>query len=110
MNKYAAYLKERENMEMYENEKGFVTYSFYPELQACYLAEIYIVPEFRGTTTAFNLYKRVCNLAKAEGYSKMLGSFDTTTANWEVSEKLMKKLGWQFYKKVGYLVYYIGNI
>jgi L-amino acid N-acyltransferase YncA len=110
MNKYAAYLKERDNMEMYENEKGFVTYCFYPELQACYLAEIYIIPEFRGTTAAFNLYKRLCNLAKADGYSKMIGSVDETTANYEYSEQLMKKLGWQFYKKVGHLTYYIGNI
>lgn len=110
MNKYAAYIKEREDMEFYENDKGFVTYCYYPELQACYLAEIYVLPEFRGTITAFNLFKRVCNVAKSNGYNKMIGSVDTTTNGYEKSEQLMQKLGWQFYKKVGYMVYYIGKI
>jgi hypothetical protein len=110
MYKYAAYLKERENMELYENEKGFVTYAFYPELEACYLAEIYVMKQFRGSRAAFNLYKIVCGVAKLNGYSKMIGSVDCTTEGWEYSEKMMKKLGWQFYKKVGHLTYYIGQI
>lgn len=110
MNKYAAYLKEREDLDMFENESGFIVYSFYPEVQAAYLAEIYVVPEKRGTTAAFKLYKEMCKIAKAAGYTKLLGSIDDTTTNYRYSEKLMKKLGWSFYKKVGHVTYYIGQI
>lgn len=110
MSKYAQYIKERDGLETYENDYGFMTYSFFPDIQAVYLAEIYVIPEKRNTPAAFRLFQRLCNLAKAEGYSKILGSVDETTANSDYSEKLMKKLGWIFYRKVGHVTYYIGKI
>lgn len=110
MSKYADYIKEREGLETYENEYGFVTYTFLPEIGAVYLAEIYVVPQKRNTSVAYRLYQRVCSLAKAEGYNNMLGSVDETTANYQLSENFMKRLGWNFYKKVGHVTYYIGKI
>jgi GNAT superfamily N-acetyltransferase len=110
MSKYADYIKERDGLETYENEYGFMTYSFLPDVGAVYLAEIYVVPEKRNTAAAFRLFQRLCNIAKADGYFKVLGSVDETTVNYEYSEKLMKKLGWAFYKKVGHVTYYIGKI
>lgn len=110
MSLYSQYAKERDGLETYETDYGFVTYSFLPEIEAVYLAEIYVVPTKRNTHVGYKLFKRVCNLAKAEGCSKILGSVDETTSNYQRSENLMKKLGWTFYKKVGYVTYYIGKL
>lgn len=110
MSLYKDYLKEREDMEVYENEHGFVSYCYLEQDQALYLAEIYVVPKKRNTPAGYRLYQRVVNIAKANGYSKIMGSVDVTTNGYELSEKLMGKLGFRFYKKVGYLIYFIKTI
>jgi hypothetical protein len=110
MNKYANYLKEREGLDYFEDDTGFITYCFYPEIQAVYLAEVYVIPEKRGTFAALRLFQKAVKIAKYNGYTKLLGSVDKSTNGYELSEKIMIKLNWEFFKQVGEVTYYIGKI
>ncbi len=110
MSLYKEYLKEREGIEVYENDCGFISYSYIEEVNALYLAEFYVIPAKRNTPAGYRLYQRAVNLAKSNGCTKIMGSVDVSTNGYELSEKLMGKLGFRFYKKVGYLIYFIKTI
>jgi hypothetical protein len=52
-NLYKQYLKEEENRDTIETEFGFITYSIYGE--ECYIAEVYVLPEFRCRQNSLTL-------------------------------------------------------
>lgn len=66
------YLKEREGVEVVENGYGFATYRFVTE--GCYLVDLYIKPEHRRGGHASHLGDLVCEVAKARGVTKLIGS------------------------------------
>lgn len=76
MNKYAKYIKELKNFEMYEDEDGFVLYGYMDSGadKYCYIEDIYVVPEKRKSKIASRYADKVTNIAKEKGYKKLLGS------------------------------------
>jgi hypothetical protein len=62
MSLWARYLNERAGFEAIEEEWGFLTYSVKPPL--CVLQDIYVAPEFRGSTKVLSLMSRVTQIAR----------------------------------------------
>lgn len=101
---YQDYLAERDGATVFFNDNGFVTFSITDgEL---YWSEFYIYPEKRGTSAAFNLYMYIVSQAAISDATSILGSVDTTTKNWQLSEKLMKKVGFELDYRLGTMIYY----
>lgn len=105
---YQNYLAERDRAVVFFNDHGFVTYSISGD--ECYWSEFYVKPEFRGTRAAFNLYMIILAQAAVGGANHIIGSVDTTTANWQLSENLMKKVGFIQAYRLGTMIYYRKNL
>ena len=100
---WKAYLKERENLETFENETGFLTFEISNGL--CFLSDIYVRPEFRGTRAAYKLYKAVWEIAVSEGCTILRGMVDESTPGAAESFELMKRLGFEPFTKDGNVTY-----
>lgn len=109
MKMYADYLAERDSATVFYNENGFVTYAIQPGGE-CYWSEFYVKPEKRGTSAAFNLYMVILAKAAVSGATHILGSVDTTTKGWQLSEKLMKKVGFEQSYRLGTMIYFKKNL
>lgn len=106
---YQNYLAERDGATVFYNEDGFVTYSINDEGEM-YWSEFYVVPEKRGTRSAFNLYMAILGQAAIGDAKYILGSVDTTTKGWRLSENLMKKVGFIQAYRLGTMIYYRKNL
>lgn len=69
---YGQYLKERENFEIIEDERGFATYIILGE--ECYLRDIWIAPEFRKSGVGRSFCDEVEKIAKANGCKYLTGT------------------------------------
>lgn len=69
---YAAYLKERENLDILETEFGFAIVREMPD--CLYLQDIYVKPEFRKQGKGREMLLVVEDAAKEMGFKKVLGS------------------------------------
>lgn len=100
---WKAYVKERENLDTYENEHGFITYEIHDGL--CFMSDIYVKPEFRNSTAAFKLWKAVKNIAIDAGCALIRGQVDASTPGHEQSLNFMLRLGFIPYSNIEYLTY-----
>lgn len=97
------YIKERENLEVLENETGFLTYEINHDI--CFMSDIYIKPEYRGTRAAFKLYKQVEEIAVSHGCTTIRGQVDISLPGWEKSLSYMNRLGFREFHIDNYLTY-----
>lgn len=97
------YIKERENLDTYENETGFLTYEIHDGI--CFMSDIYVKPEHRGTSAGYKLYLAVKNIAIDSGCTSIRGQIDATTPNWQLSYNLMMRLGFKPYSAQENLTY-----
>jgi len=74
MSLYADYLKERTHDEILETPDGFATYRYLPDGKTVYIIDIYTTPEARKKGLATALSQQICDLAKAKGCTKMMGT------------------------------------
>ncbi len=77
---YSAYLRERENKEILQSDKGFAIYGYncVPGLDFphCYIQEIYCKAEHRKSGEARRLADQISEQAKASGFKIIVGSVD----------------------------------
>ena len=72
---WANYLREREGKFVLERSEGFAIYTFIEKY--CYIEDIYVAPEFRGSNVLPELMQEITTLALSKGYKWLLGSVDT---------------------------------
>ncbi len=108
-NLYKNYLKEREGLEVLENELGFCTYK-YREDNSCYIQDIYVVPNRRKSGIASQLADTVAKEAKAKGYNILIGSVDFKANLAKQNDQVLKAYGMKPYTVEGSLVYYSKEI
>jgi GNAT superfamily N-acetyltransferase len=86
MEMYADYLSEIGIKKMYHNDKGFAIYGI--SGADCYLEELYVKPEHRGTSAATELADSIVKIAKDSGCVRLLGSviptFPASTTNMKI--------------------------
>lgn len=62
---YFDYVKERQNVDNFQTDKGFILYKVNGE--ECFLAEVYVKPEFRGTSEIAKMIRSMCEIAESKG-------------------------------------------
>jgi ribosomal protein S18 acetylase RimI-like enzyme len=100
---YAKYVKERENKYCFETAEGFATYLLLKD--HCYIVDIYVLPEFRQQNIAAKMADEIANVAKSNGYLKLLGSVDLTAAGCTTSMKVLLSYGFKLLKADGQFIY-----
>jgi GNAT superfamily N-acetyltransferase len=70
--KYALYIKELKDYEMYEDEHGFVIYGVMDD--GIYIEDIFVLPEYREKDIASKYANIIEDKAKKEGYACLYGS------------------------------------
>lgn len=88
---YAAYVREKTNDLILENDKGFATYTFLKN--ECWIKDIYVHPDFRKLNVASELANEIVEIAKKEGCSKLIGSVVPSTKNSTASLKVLLAYG-----------------
>lgn len=109
MHLYRKYLAERDSANLHFTEYGFVTYSIAPN-HYMYFSEFFVVEEKRNTREAWKLWQFVLETAKVNNCNFITGSVDISTNNWELSEKLMKKVGFVQCRTFGDMKYFVKNL
>lgn len=108
MSLFAKYKKEREGKETLEREHGFATYFFHEDF--CYLEDIFVDLKHRQEGLAAQMADEVCAIAKAKGYSKLMGSVNTRTNNVTTSIKVLLAYGMQFHDVQGHMIFFSKEI
>lgn len=108
MSLFAKYKKEREGKETLEREHGFATYFFHEDF--CYLEDIFVDINFRQEGLAARMADDVCAIAKAKGYSKLMGSVNTRTNNVTTSIKVLLAYGMRFHDVQDHMIFFVKEI
>ena len=91
MELYHEYIKEREGLALYTNEHGFVSYRCTGH--ECYIADIFIKKESRGTPALFDLIKELEKIAIVNGCSHLSGVIRANDPGINRTMKAALKLG-----------------
>lgn len=96
MSLYGSYLKEKTNVHIVEDEKGFATYR-YTEDGAVYIIDIYVTPDYRHSGVASEMADKIGTIAKRNGISRMYGSINLETKQCTDSLKVLLAYGFQLH-------------
>lgn len=111
---YASYLRERENKEILETEQGFAIYGYNCVLGVdfphCYIADIYVRPEFRQTGAARKMADQIASQAKVSGFKIMLGSVDGNAKGKHESLLVLIAYGMKLFTISGTLIWFSKEI
>lgn len=95
---YKDYLKERENKDVLETDKGFAVYLIQGE--ECYLVDIYVKPEHRRSRECYAITDEVVRIAKEKGCKYLTGSVDTRLPSATASLHVLLNYGMRLLKQV----------
>lgn len=90
---FGKYIKERNNKEIIENEKGFMTYYFVDD--ACYIEDVYVLPEYRRSRLCVNFGEEVEKIAKEKGCKKLYGSVVPSAPYSTINLMGLLNFGWK---------------
>lgn len=93
VNYYADYIKERENLDYLEFKEGFLTYRI--EDRECYLANIYVAPEFRGTPAISHFINELSKIAESKNCNFLTANIYLTDHGFNRTLKAALKLAFR---------------
>lgn len=105
---YSAYIRERSDKHILEDESGFAVYSYLEDY--VYIEDIFVVKEAREGGIASRYADAVAREAKGKGYSKMLGSVSTLAKNSTDSVKVLLAYGFKLLESNGEMIYFYKEI
>ena len=94
MKLYADYIKEREGLELVNDDHCFLTYK--RDEEDIIVFDIYSDKEVRGTGHMLEFCKSFYDCMKKEGVKNAYGMTDISTNGWKNSERLLLKYGFKF--------------
>lgn len=100
MSLYAEYIKEREGSDIIESSAGFVTYNLMEGNQICYIADIFIKPEYRQLNLATEMINIVIEKVKPLGCIKLVGNVDPKANGSTLSRKFILGFGAKYFDTV----------
>lgn len=101
---YAMYIKEREDKDIIESDKGFATYKIFDNGE-CYLQDIFVLPNFRKDGLATQMANEVVDIAKEHGCHTLIGSVCTDTNYSTRNLQVFLAYGMQVHKIIGNLIF-----
>lgn len=105
---HGQYLKERENKEIIESEKGFATFFF--ENDYVYLEDIFVNKKHRRSGECYKMADEVAKIAKEKGYKKMLGSVCPSAPSSTESLQVLINYGFKLASSTDNMIYFIKNL
>jgi GNAT superfamily N-acetyltransferase len=94
---YAKYLKEKNNINTLEDDKGFVSFTQQgPKGEEFYIIDIYIVPEYRRKGYATEVAKKLEKQARILGAKYLLGCIEPDLESSENSKNALESYGFEF--------------
>lgn len=111
MSMMSEYWKEREDRETLEDEFGFLTFTMANETD-CYIVDLWVRPEYRKLGKAAAYADRVCDYARRNGKTRLIGSVDPTTNGATESLKVLLAYGMRLLgiSGDGKLIYFVKDI
>lgn len=106
MSLYAEYISEREGKHIVEDEFGFATYSFVEHLNAVYIEEVFVLPQFRQTGIGASYVSRISELAKSSNYENVITSVSPKAKGATTSLKAILGVGFQLDSMDANLIYF----
>jgi predicted GNAT superfamily acetyltransferase len=103
---FAKYILEREGKSIVEDERGFATYLFYPDLEAVYIEDIFVSQEFRNQNVARDYADQISAEAKLKGYKYLLGSVSPKANQATASLKVLLAYGFELDSVTKDLIYF----
>jgi ribosomal protein S18 acetylase RimI-like enzyme len=104
MSLYGDYIKERENFQIVENDKGFMT--FVIENDYCYIRDIYVSPEYRRQKVGLELLNQIIEIAKQHEIKVLTGSVCTAVNHVEESLTVLLHNGFKLINLDGNMIYF----
>lgn len=101
---YGLYIKERENRCIYEDRKGFATYSINDK--SCYIQDIFVKKEFRQENVASEYADKITEIARNNGCTFLIGSVCPTTSGSTESLKVLLGYGFKLDHAVNNMIYF----
>lgn len=105
---YAKYVKERDNAETIEDERGFISYKF--ENGVCFITDIFVDPNFRNLSTGSDFGKMVEKKAKEDGIERMMCTACIESQNFLDAIAFIKSNGYTIFNTVNSLIYFVKEI
>lgn len=106
---YGKYIKEREDKDIIESDKGFATYKIFANGE-CYLQDLYVIPECRKTGLATEMADKVVEIAREQNCGTLVGSVCTDAKGATQNLKVFLNYGMQVNKIVGNMIILKKNI
>lgn len=108
MNKYAAYIKERQNAELFEDENGFFVYRV--DGKNFFIDEIFVLKEKRSNGIGRTYSNKIDNLAKENECSNLICTVCIRANNYQDSFEFIKKMGYKVLKSEYTLIYLVKEL
>lgn len=108
MNKFAKYIKERKNAELYEDENGFFTYRVLGE--DFFIDDIFVLEEKRNNGIGKLYSDKIDNLSKESGCKRNICTVCVRADNYLESFKFIQKMGYTVDKTENVLIYLIKEL
>ena len=109
MKLYADYIKERENVELVQDEHGFATYKILED-NSYYIVDIFVEKDHRKGKIASQLADLIVTIAQANGASKLIGSICLNVEGVTESMKVLLAYGFKFSHANGTMLYFTKHI
>lgn len=93
MSLFGDYIKQRENKDIIETDKGFATYSVVKD--GIYIEDIFVSSDYRHSHEAARMADQIAIIAKEKGLNKLFGSISPTANHSTSSLKVLLAYGFQ---------------
>lgn len=90
---YGQYIAEREGYAIVESEVGFATYTINGD--SCYIADIFVLPEYRKTKEALSMANMITQIAKNFKCTHLISTVCPSTAGSTESLKSVLSYGFK---------------
>lgn len=108
LSNYGQYIKERENLDILENENGFFTYKI--NGNECYIKDIFILKDARRSGVATSMAEEISKIAKENGCTFLTGTCVPSTNGATESLKAMFSYGFKVHSSQNDLIVLIKEL
>ena len=91
MKHYGEFIKEREGLDLLEFPEGFLTFKV--EADECFVANLFIHPDFRGTPALFRFYEKLEKLSLEKNAKYISANIHLNDHGFNRTLKAVLKLG-----------------
>lgn len=103
MSLYGDFIKEREDINIFETSKGFITYTV--NANGCCIHNIYVDPQYRDQGEGHILFNHVIEVATQNGLGDLYATISPSPAGSHKSLCILLKQGFTLHSCVDNLIY-----